>query len=175
MAVRCCERPRTAAQGLALLRTASHSSARPCVVVRSPRTTAHRPCVVVRSPRTTAHRPCVIVRSPRTTVHRPCVVVRSPRTTANGLASLCEALAQRRTASCRCTRPSRNARLSAGDSPPDWALRGQPSPVVWERVGHGEIPRSPHGRNVTWIRFWWPSLWQPTQPAVPATCRCTAR
>src|SRR5436305_1879315 len=92
---------RSFVNGLALLRTAAHSSARPCVVVRG-----------------------------------LCA-------TANGLASLCEAFAQRHTASCRCTKPLRNARLSARDSPPDWALRGQPSPVVWERVGHGEMPRSP--------------------------------
>src|SRR5260221_1399290 len=141
------EWPCAVAQGLAQQRTASHSGARPCVVVYGPRTTAHRPCVVVYGPRTTAHRPCVavygprttahrpcvvvrspcttahrpsvvvrspcttthrpcvVVRSPCTTAHRPCVVVRSPRTTANGLASLCEALARRRTALRHCAQP----------------------------------------------------------------------
>src|SRR5436853_255363 len=110
----CVKTERSFVKGLALLRTASHSSARPCVVLRRPRTTAHRPCVVVRGP--------------RTTVHHPCVVVRGLCATAHGPASLCEAFAQRRTASCRCTSPCATRAFSAGDSPPDGRYEANPLP-----------------------------------------------
>src|SRR5260221_9254193 len=151
-ALRCCERPRTAVQGLASL----------CTALARRRIGLASLCTALARRRIGLASLCTALARRRIGLASLCEALARRRI---GLASLCEALARRRIGLASLCEALARRRIGLASLCEAFARRHTALRHCAQPPRSSRAARSLRGRNVAWMQYQWPSLGQPTPPA----------